>query len=633
MKTRIAAFLLVGISCMGSSQAVALREAAGEQPAVQEQEAAPPAGAPVPPMSGGELIPADRRTVWNPGIPGGIPRAREVHATLEGLPAQGTGDVSATLQAALDAAGAAFEKTGKVQEVVLPQGTFRFTETLILRKSGVVLRGQGWQTRLRYDGDPNAPAVLLGRSRWANYGPDRGPWNLVADGARGSRTITLSAAAGKHIEKGDILGIDAEDDPSYVRLGDGWYGKRQPEADTHGPALRGKGLFRSVGSMVEVVDKASAGGAVTLTLRDPLHMAFRVLRHAQVFHIATPRKGFDEVHRVGLEDLYLTGGTLRTNNVSLCWLRNLEVDGNPGTKNVGTYRNQGGIAGQSVELFHAYRCEVRGSYIHHSRNIAHGGGSYLIALGGYTSESLVEDNIVVFGNKLIVGNMMGGGNVIAYNYVDNARTSSDTWQEGAIDLNHLSFSHNALVEGNWTANMGADTTHGNSGWHVFFRNYATGKNSAPIYGAYPYQRGKPDRSFMRAVGIDGFQRESTFVGNVLLVPGGGVYQIDHRKGPRLSDATIWRIGGGVDGRGDRLDDGTALSRLYRHGNWDSVSGAVVWHEKNPHRSLPPSLYLSSKPPFFGDTPWPWVEPTGATDAERVRTLPAKQRYDRMENAR
>ena len=39
--------------------------------------------------------------------------------------------------------------------------------------------------------------------------------------------------------------------------------------------------------------------------------------------------------------------------------------------------------------------------------------------------------------------------------------------------------------------------------------------------------------------------------------------------------------------------------------------------------LPNSLYLSSRPAFFGSHPWPWVDPfTGIT-----YTLPAKARYD------
>jgi len=572
------------------------------------------------------ILPEDRRTVWNPGIPGGIPRQRQLFTTLSDLPPDGTEDISAPVNAAINEAGAAYLKTGVIQEVVLPEGTFRLTKTLALSRSGVVLRGQGPTSRLRYDGDQNSPAILIGRSRWTDYGNERGPWPLVADGSKGSRKLMIAAEHDSRIQVGDILGIDEEDDPSFVSRGDGWYGKRQMNADTHGPALRGEGLWRSVGTMVEVTGKEATEQGIVLHLRDPLHMNFRSSRHAQIFQIASPRKGFDEVQLSGIESLYLTGGTITTNNVSYCWLDNLEIDGNPGTDNIGAYENPGGIEGHSIELFHAYRCEIRTSYIHHSRRITQGGGSYLITLSGYTSESLIEDNIVVFGNKLIVGNMMGGGNVIAYNYVDNARTNSASWQEGAIDLNHLSFTHSALVEGNWTSNMGADTTHGNAGWHVFHRNFSTGRNSAPIYGAFPYSR-SPDGSFMRAVGIDGFHRESSFIGNVLHTDPSGVYQIDHSGGPRLNIPTIWRIGGAVDGRGELLDDGTALSLLYRHGNWDSVTGQIVWDPENSNRTIQDSMYLHSKPDFFGSAAWPWVDPTGQSLGDRVKRLPAKDRYD------
>ena len=57
----------------------------------------------------------------------------------------------------------------------------------------------------------------------------------------------------------------------------------------------------------------------------------------------------------------------------------------------------------------------------------------------------------------------GGGNVIAYNYVDNAVLwNSPGWQESAIDDSHGAFTHNDLIEGNWSPNIGSDTTHGNS---------------------------------------------------------------------------------------------------------------------------------------------------------------------------
>src|SRR6185312_4409514 len=72
------------------------------------------------------ILPADRRTIWNPGIPGGIPQVRQVYTTLANLPSGGTGDVGPAIQDAIDAAGTVYQSTGIIQEVVLPAGTFRF---------------------------------------------------------------------------------------------------------------------------------------------------------------------------------------------------------------------------------------------------------------------------------------------------------------------------------------------------------------------------------------------------------------------------------------------------------------------------------------------------------------------------
>ncbi len=589
-----------------------------------------------PPTSGAidmSMLPADRRDTWNPGIPGGIPGNRQVHATLTNLTTDGRGDNAAAINQAILAAASAYASTGVVQEVVLPAGTIRVASTITLNRSGVVLRGQGMdRTRLRYDG--TGEAIRIGRAQWTNFGAQHGPWNLQADAVKGSNQIVLSNADARKVLVGDILVIDEEDDTSFVRIGDARYEKRQPTADSHGPALRGAGLWRSVTSMIRVTGKSVGSTNTTLTLADPLHMNFRRARYAQVFQIATEpsstRSSLDGVHYNGVEDLYFTGGNLRTNNAAFCWIKNVEVDGNPGTVNVGSYNNPGGITGRSVNLFHAYRCEVRGSYIHHSRNISQGGGAYLLSISSYTSESLIEDNIVVYGNKLVVGNMMGGGNVIAYNYVDNARTSHSSWQEGAIDLNHQSFTHTALVEGNQATNITSDTTHGNAGWHVFHRNYATGQNSNPLYGAYPYTSA-PDGQYRRAAGTDGYHREATYIGNVLLAGGGSgtTYQVDTSTGSMINAATVWRIGWGVDGGGDRGDDGTALRLLYRHGNWDNVSNGIVWDAANANRTIPASLYRTSKPAFFGSQAWPWVNPQGTTASQRVGVLPAKARYDAM----
>jgi hypothetical protein len=67
--------------------------------------------------------------------------------------------------------------------------------------------------------------------------------------------------------------------------------------------------------------------------------------------------------------------------------------------------------------------------------------------------------------------------------------------------------------------------------------------------------------------------------------------------------------------------------LFRHGNFDYVTNSTIWDPTTSGRTLPNSLYLKERPAFFGTHTWPWVDPQGSTDALRVRTLPAKARFD------
>lgn len=44
-----------------------------------------------------------------------------------------------------------------------------------------------------------------------------------------------------------------------------------------------------------------------------------------------------------------------------------------------------------------------------------------------------------------------------------------------------------------------------------------------------------------------------------------------------------------------------------HANWDSVTKGVTWNGTDDH-VLPSSLYLSSKPSWWGSLPWPAIGP-------------------------
>jgi hypothetical protein len=555
-----------------------------------------------------ELIPADRRTTWNPGIPGGVPTVTAAHTTIDAARyGNGKADATAVISQALKAAGAA-ATAAHPAVVYLPPGTYRTTGIIELRWSHVILRGAGAErTHLRFEGtDEGSPAVRMGVF-WPEYRP---PVDVVGSVPKGAQSLTVADARG--IQVGDVLQIDQLDDPSYVVIGDQIYGKRGPRPDdVNGPSSPGG--YRSVGQQVEVVSKDGN----TLGLLGPTHIAFDARFSPQVFKTATAREGEPGTRGVGLEALEVAGG--RNNDIVMLntaygWIQGVESNGDPASGP--------GMTGAHIALIHCFRCEVRASYVHHARRIAPGGGAYGIAVGTQSSDNLIEDNIAVHLNKPILLAGTGGGNVVAYNYVDDAYIETHaTWQETGIDANHGAFSHHDLFEGNQAPNIGSDSTHGNCGWETFFRNYATGMNGTVLRSAN-----------IRAVGIDGFNREHNVIGNVLLQPGlsvGGAKPVFLSTSKvTLPFPAVYRIGSGsLGGPIEKFDDGTALKLLYRHGNFDYLTNKVEWDPNNPVRDLPASLFRTSKPAFFGDLPWPFVDPLRDPP---VGVLPAKKRYDAIQ---
>ena len=586
------------------------------------------------------VLPPDRRTTWRPGIPGGVPHYAAVHTTIDAATfGNGTTDATAAVNRALQAAGSV--ATAEHPRVVyLPAGVYRITDTLVIDRSHVVLRGAGKRRTTIRMATAGRGALRVGRL--PSY---TGAVNVGGSVPKGATRITVADA--RDIEAGDVLQIDQLEDGD--RLGNGgwvwrfdtvWFMRGPGHGSANGPdSPEG---YRPIGGQIEV----AARSGNLLSLANTIHLAYDASRLPQVFHTATARAGHPGTRYSGIEDLTAQGGgdsMFRVSNAAYCWLKNVESDGAYPT-----------FDGRHVSLFHCYRCEVRDSYAHHAQSYAPGGHAYGISVEAQSTDCLVENNVVYLLNKPIVGEATGGGNVIAYNYVDEAVLGSptDEWQETAIDASHAAFSHSDLYEGNLAPNIGTDSTHGNSGWIVFFRNWAFGRNTS----------GHTSRN-LRAVGIDGWAREQTSIGNVLLQPGmaswrppGDEESLFRRArnavlaalgmrspaaissavqfsttGATLDNPAAYRIGTNcwdkATGRGPRYgrwDDGTALRLFYRHLDFDYATSSVYENPENPVRTLPDSLYLEGRPAFFGVLPWPWVDPLGTT---KVHTLPAKARFD------
>jgi len=610
------------------------------------------------------ILPDIYKTPWRPGIPGGIPTDTDpVRPATVWLPSgnpyngysvdpalagkSNAAAFTAAMQSAIASAGAAATASSrKIVKIkagtyyVVPQINSGGQVGIYVKVDNVTIRGEGpATTRLAANGTINdyGTVVLFGH-RTGNSNADFVLQNLTADAPKGATTITIADASAYRV--GDVITIDHKDGPAvangpvyfnggYLWFYDGQYFKREPTYSWNGPATNAPGLgsindlnsannaartavpdWRSTVQETEI----TAINGNTLTLMDPLYLDFPLSLSPQVFKTVPANSSSSSIGNrwVGIEDIAVAGGnnqwgfpggTIAFSYTAYAWAKNVEADGERRQNDP----SRPGKYGYNIGLGRCYRCVVRESYAHGSADQNPGGQAYGIVVGVGSSASLIENNISVNNNKPLALVVTGGGNVISYNYVDEAVIwNAPGWQENAIDDTHGAFTHHDLIEGNWTPNIGGDTTHGNSGWHTHLRNYVHGRNSSGSA-----------TSNLRAVGMDGWTHYHAYIGNVLM--GGNVYQTT----PSSRNGTpIYALGGMYAGVGGNWDNGYALAHIYRDGNWDNVTNGVVW--ANGPLTIPKSFYLTSKPAFFGTLTWPWVDPTGST---RAMTLPAKARFD------
>jgi hypothetical protein len=302
---------------------------------------------------------------------------------------------------------------------------------------------------------------------------------------------------------------------------------------------------------------------------------------------------------------------------------------------------------------------LRDSYLHEASEYTHttsGGGGYLLAIDKGTANSLVENNIIWNGDKEIVMRASGGGNVIAYNYMDDAWDSADpVAQEAGVNAGHYLGSHFELIEGNWSHKYSGDSWWGNAIYITAFRNQFSGLRSAHSWLAtfingngYPYC----DCWDRTALTMQAYQWYHNIVGNLLGYKGQAFihgelwlpattfmstqdyfrYEVYPAGVPDNAAVSMYEIGATPNNSGFAADP-DMYQRTNRQGNYDVVTHSQIWYSTygghgttstGSPLSMPNSLYLASKPAFFPSADqWPWIDPSTGT----AYTLPAKARYD------
>jgi hypothetical protein len=575
------------------------------------------------------FLPSERATTWNPGLMGvgGIPIRTEICAKL--TPRGEALDDTARIQGAINTCPAG-------QVVQLAAGTFIINGgNFLLINKGITLRGAGPDrtTLAKTDGakpspqkgvNPKpSPLIIVGPSRWGNGVV--GSTELIADAVKGTTTVTVASAAG--FSPGQIVLLDEASGASWQTDPEGggqiwassdWrvvWQKHNPsipyvddfadDAFPTTPGTAGSWFSRLDRPTAEVKQIASVSGS-TITFTMPIHISYRVSHAAQLSRYAQPY-----VKNAGVEDLKLIGGddgNLRFDWAAESWAKNID-------------NTLWGGEGFAVDS--SFRIELREFYVHDAAWVQPGGSSYAISLSAGTAEVLIENGISVRANKVMVARSAGAGSVVGYSYFDMGYINyKGGWIETGINASHMVGSHHVLFEGNYGFNADSDNTHGNSIYHTFFRNYLRG-----IRAPFDNQAGgriddanQSHNGPKRCAGLMAYSYWMSFVANVLGAAGqmdGWVYETTFGSGK----PGIWMLGWG------KVTDAQVSASTLRHGNFDYLTKTVKWDPAVTNHTLPNSLYLTQKPPFFdagrGYT-WPWVDPVGAT---KLYVLPSKARYD------
>lgn len=590
-----------------------------------------------PQRDAGSLLPVDRNASANWHMAGmlsagGIPDRTTVCATVTPLGNQQDDTIS--IQNAIN-------KCPLNQVVSLSAGIFTIAEgQFLLINKGITLRGAGpgvttlqrtnGATLGKYQpGSKPSPMIIVGPMRWGNNTTST---TLTGDATAGTNTVRVASTAGFSV--GQIVLLDEASgagwQPDVEGLGQIWaspdyrvvWQKHNPSQSwddfnsTGYPYQSGSAgcWFSNCDRPTSEIKQIAAISGDRITFDSPVTISYRVSHQAQLYHWQTPH-----TRNAGVEDMTLKGGddgNLRFEWAASCWAQRVE--------------NTEWL-GEGFAINNSFRVQLEEFYVHKAVWPVPGGGGYAISLSHGSSEILIENGISILANKVMVSRSSGAGSVVAYNYMDDGFIGGqDRWQEIGLNSSHMVGSHHTLFEGNYSFNMDSDETHGNSIYHTFFRNYATGYRSRftdYINGGaivddidnLPAKAGP-----LRAAGAQVYSYWFSFIGNVLGTPGhtnGWSYNGSFTSGT----PGIWLLG--WEDLPNHLDDPKVASTSFRDANFDYLTNTVVWDTEDTAHTLPDSLYLPSKPAFFiagkGYT-WPWVNPTGSP---QLYALPAKARYD------
>ncbi len=216
-----------------------------------------------------------------------------------------------------------------------------------------------------------------------------------------------------------------------------------------------------------------------------------------------------------------------------------------------------------IYLSECLGCELRNNFLHHAHDYGGGGHGYGVDTIRHTTDCLIIDNVFHHLRHSMLTHVGTSGNVFAYNY------SPDRDPQRLTDISlHGHYSNYNLFESNVVQEIQVADYWGPMGpGNTFLRNKVE------------------DESFR----IDDHSHYQNVVGNVIV-------------------------------KGSLSIESNVLNTL-KHGN--VVRDKVSWDASIADQNIPVSYFLTDKPDFFKDSPWPVFGPDVAGDNK----LPAQRRNE------
>ncbi len=570
------------------------------------------------PWSG--IIDPSRAVDWSQaGIPGGLPDTGWTPCGAAIAPYSGTADkINAALAACITN-----------QYVLLGAGTFTLSSLIVFPTTGhIALRGAGAdQTFLKFTATGGTGCfsetgfISICAADESYVEQPTAVYDWTAGYAQGTTHVTLSSVA--NITPSSTLlvlnqcntgmsgtpctGNEADNGQFFVcaKKYDGTYGCAVDGPD--GTTYDGTNRFQNEMFLVTAINEGGCGPTcVTISpgIRAP---NFNAGQSPQAWFL-------HPIVQAGVEDLSIDGSgvtavdtAVMLYNCSECFVSGVR------TTNLYTY---------SINTEGVFHNLYQNNYFFSEPSTDPYGIRFSMS-----ADNLVQNNIIQQVRSPVVFDNPDTGSVIAYNFFIDDDYAGDAmfgaeWRHSTGDAMELS-------EGNFDTGVVLDDDHGSHQMVTMFRNRYTGWEScangqcgaetAKDYGA-------------NAVDVKSYNRYMNVIGNVLGTEG------FHTKyqGSDGANLEVYSIGTGNGAVTPAIPvDPIAGTTMFRWGNYDVATGAARWcgNSSSPgwstacsstsevpatlspygnavpsSTSLPASLYLPSKPPWWGSGAWPGIGP-------------------------